>query len=1035
MPKQAAWAQTMKVGNKEVPVHMTIIGRRLAPQTNQQPSQSSSFYDLRPMLPGGYSQNSIQPQQPMQSGRMTGYGVDGQLQPGKMAGQVHEGEGVIPANAMQAISTEEFNQLNNAASSGQLNKNLFRQSIGLPPIQGYQEGGVVRGRYTDPYERREENPEGVTSQPPTETQQEQPPGSIYRDRTVDPYGRRGSNYTPQPGMPTIPEKVEPEVIKAPTIQQTTDSGPSSYVKPPELKKETFQPEPVQFKVPDAYQPIQTTTTVQQPTLPEKAEPQVVLPQTPQLQQQATTTTPTTTQTTGMSAQAQDVVKQALNSLKQQMSGMSPADQKIMNYYLTNTDASDAANLRVLEHQISSDPTMSEQGKQMAVLGVQREMNAIRSNLSNQLATNAAERAGAAATSAGALGQQVRSYEDVTLPTTDMTLRTAEENLRQAQQTYDNYTTEANRIALETAKQQLNNLKTQTGQSAEDSINNRISMLMTQAGATPQTIASDKILNDLISQYYGGTVTPEQVANEIGVRVSTLTEQNKAQYAANAETLMADALNTGKTMEQVVADPSIRQAVNGLLGGNATDQQITDEIAKRYAEVSKSDVNVAIENIVRSGLVDDYATYNTTTGEIEEVFPGFLNDMEAVYKDLMLNGAIDPDTGMPKADAVYSWPWDDPSTYFKYNDWSGNPISPGSSMGNQAIINPDTGTAYLDGSGNSITNAAATAKWDKLGLGIKEQYYADAYDSETGTLDYGIILKKLFPTVTGENGETIPITTSDEIYQKYLTDSTYRNRIGTIQDAFKDSTIITEDIAKQLGEEQFLGLEGQEFSFNYPDSFLYYDENGVLKMDSIDSNKFVTVVQQLSDLKNDGVIFDDVKQFNAVWQNGKGWYLDSDGNLTNVDNEGVNPKVAELVPKFVLLTSNPDSFEGNLSNDDMYIISQNWDEVPAELKASHDDGYIESIATITRHEGSGGLNRWVLTTDANKWARANVGKLYRSENDGRIYQVVGPVEYEGFNTTAGIKFKDWSTGEEVFYSYASGSKSDGMQQFTGEPYAS
>ena len=71
--------------------------------------------------------------------------ADGTVKPQKMAGEVHQGEGVVPANAMQNLSPEEFWAFVQANQQGKLDKNEFRKAIGLPPMQQYYAGTYSAG--------------------------------------------------------------------------------------------------------------------------------------------------------------------------------------------------------------------------------------------------------------------------------------------------------------------------------------------------------------------------------------------------------------------------------------------------------------------------------------------------------------------------------------------------------------------------------------------------------------------------------------------------------------------------------------------------------------------------------------------------------------------------------------------------------------------------------------------------------------------------------------------------------------------------
>lgn len=77
---------------------------------------------------------------PISTSRQTGTGVDGRLQPGKLAGDVHEGEGVLSANAMQAIPADVFQALTKHAEQGTLDINALRAAVGQPAKPGYRTG-------------------------------------------------------------------------------------------------------------------------------------------------------------------------------------------------------------------------------------------------------------------------------------------------------------------------------------------------------------------------------------------------------------------------------------------------------------------------------------------------------------------------------------------------------------------------------------------------------------------------------------------------------------------------------------------------------------------------------------------------------------------------------------------------------------------------------------------------------------------------------------------------------------------------------
>jgi hypothetical protein len=431
-PVQSPWAQEYKRKREEAPEQFTVVRRYPPPQQQQQ-----------------YYPNQ---QQPSYSG-VIGNGVDGVLQPGKMAGQVHEGEGVLTANEMQGLTPEEFNALRGALGSGRLNKNMFLQSIGLSPVSGYQSGGIVDQRARGVPEPGAATPANTSFVP-----------SVTRDVVSSPA------ISMSPIQDNTPYT---ETVKG----QTRDTSPvvdpiRMRIDQPSTITETVKPIMSPSSVLQSIQPVETsgikqpepvTTTIQPMMTPDipKVEPikpgpvtNTTPPNQPDIAVSPTITPPPETAT---GAVATETVRQGLQNLKEQMNGMSETDKKIADFYLSNIDSTNAANLRVLEHQISSDPYMSPQAKNAAIAGLKRDVMAERAGTVGTMAVASAERAQQAALNAITLGQQVRGYEEVTKPAANVALQTAVENLRQSIDTYNNYTTENNRLNLARSTEELNQL--------------------------------------------------------------------------------------------------------------------------------------------------------------------------------------------------------------------------------------------------------------------------------------------------------------------------------------------------------------------------------------------------------------------------------------------------------------------------------------------------------------------------------------------------------------------------------------------------
>lgn len=392
-------------------------------------------------------------------GTTTGNGVDGMVQPGKMVDiQVHEGEGIIPNNAMQGLTESEFQGLVETLSSGNIDKNKLREAINMPTVQEYQAGGVV---YKGDVPSSSEIPDysttnitnrrslGVPGEGAKAVDPEPPPTKEEYLRMRFPNYGTDKNQTIQtstvtretptapttrirvPQQQTIATSTIPAESRTTAAEATTTEPPEPVVAPPETPPETIQTQEVQRETPET--PIIKAPLQEMPTPPEEPPPEEPPPE-------ETVTQPVV-------SPAGEMVRQGLQKILAEAQGVSEVDRKIANFYLQNTDASNAANLRILESQISADPNMSDQAKRAAIAGLQREAAANRSQLSGELAINAAERASTAARDIVTYGGQVRSYEEITLPA-------ARQNLEIQRRTFDEITLPKSEIEIEKMKSEL-----------------------------------------------------------------------------------------------------------------------------------------------------------------------------------------------------------------------------------------------------------------------------------------------------------------------------------------------------------------------------------------------------------------------------------------------------------------------------------------------------------------------------------------------------------------------------------------------------
>jgi hypothetical protein len=245
-----------------------------------------------------------------------------------------------------------------------------------------------------------------------------------------------------------------------------------------------------------------------------------------------------------------MVRQGLQMILEEAQGVSDVDRKIANFYLQNTDASNAANLRILESQISSDPNMSDQAKRAAIAGLQREAQAQRSQMTGELAIDAAHRASAAARDLVTYGGQVRSYEEVTLPQ-------ARQNLEIQRRTFDEITKPMSELQI---KQLESELGTQNWNEIQRMINqgigiNRVNDKLAEKGISP--LSTDEYTNIL--------------------QAGSLGERNWNRQMAAANTL----LTTPGENNKVAA----AEMLSNLYGGVDFDfsQLITQENAETFSQ--------------------------------------------------------------------------------------------------------------------------------------------------------------------------------------------------------------------------------------------------------------------------------------------------------------------------------------------------------------------------------------------------------------------------------------------------------------------
>jgi hypothetical protein len=818
------------------------------------------FTVVRRYPAGGERQNTSLPPSPMQSpiqplqgsapvfnnnripapmsapSRMTGNGVDGIPQPSKMAGQVHESEGVLSANAMQNLAPDEFTAFSSALESGSLDKNAFRQAIGMPPVRGYQSGGIVEE------ERANSTPIG--------------------------------NQTAAPSMAPL--------TTAPTAQSTPKSviTPLSSLNVHASKPVTSTSTPVN----NTQTQNQTATTIPvQPKIPSIEPLKVSIPKQQTQPQQVITP---------MSA----------------LNAQTAYENKLLTGQGAAQAAADAATQQTLAQQNAS---------QARSTNVMAELNRTQENANDELRSNL------------------------------------------TQQNVNNLVTFQN-LDLNTNQRNEQVLK---------NVQNRLSTLFI-GGSSLEKAKTDQTLRDAVKSYLGQNASEIDIDNEIALQYNGQAEANKSTFATNSETLIGDAIDTNKTIDQIVNDPSIRRNIGGFLGPNATEDQITTEIKARYDQIKKPDVDRIFDNMVNNGWVDS---------DVMNV-KGWEDDLKQTIRDLRMKGILDKD-GNIKDGASVEWPWDAPDTYFKYNDWNGNAAAGGKYDQTAVIALTGNGTDYKTADGKAVTMADANKVWDSLSPLEQEEFFKD------GKPDIESFLKKYFKTSKNKNGDSSFITDKESFDQDVIDDPDYLSGITALADEWVSAASYPDD-PDAFGESAGKPLSTAQF--------LYYDDNGEAQVTGKSDPKLAYIWQQLSDKYNNGDLLT-ADQFAAKWQEGKPWRIGSDGTIKNIDTP--NKEVDSGEREYIQALSNWDktstkqidtnivsalkniSEEDMLKNTDIFANGTISADSPYETynKKKYTGSYL--LEETDNYAGNS------ISNQLRTWVTDNKGKFYRTKG-GVTYQILG-----------------------------------------------
>jgi hypothetical protein len=924
--QQPQWIKDLKAGKSnatqpnKVAEQFTVLRRTPTQTVNPQIRPMSSGEMSSGTLPRSQMQVELQKANniPQPMSRLTGAGVDGQVQPNKMTGQVHEGEGVINANAMQNLSPDEFNAFSKALETGALDKNTFRQAIGLQPVAGYSLGGIVQSfgdklksvgdKIAEPFKRPEERRatvEPITVTPTVRTQAQTTPQTIE---------------TPTPIASSIVANPNPKL--------------SSAVAAPKVENVTFQ------------------------NAPSQAPAQVTPVATPTPRTASTPATPTPL----------SVVN-------------APAPNDRSTYYndlFTNATGKDYRGTAAMAQENYDNSTMQRSGaaQAAAAAATAQELNQAGVSAAGKASQNAELARTQSASSDNLRSNLANQFTNNLSTFSNIDISQRQQGMNEKQKAIDNtrYDQEAAIAAEQTAydrtQDAIKNARldkadaTAIKTTAQTDMENRLGMLF-NSGSTLQAAQSDSTLQNLVKSYLGESATPEQVANEISMMYNSATNNNRDTFISDVEKYLGDAIDNKKPLEEVLNDQNIRRKVAGYLGPNATPEDINKEISTRFNELNMPDYMRIFNNFSENWVSDD----------IKKV-PGWDTDLQQTIQYLNTKGIMNAD-GSIKEGAVFDWPWEDPDTMFKYQDWNGNAASGGTYDQAQEIKLDGNGTKYANSSGSAVTMADANGKWNSLSSVDRSSFIKD------GKMDTAAFLAKYFPTTKDSSGNTVALTTRADFTNKVISDPTYLDTIGDVLEEFQSSGKYPGDPLNKTADTPNAGDPVPK------DYYIYYDANGDAQVaNKSENNKLAYIYQQLNDKYNKTSIPFTAGQFQEYWKDGKDWRIGGDGTILNIDNPGQNIPSTELPGVKALADWDPVSTNAldastisSLSKLSAKERSEN--DLYAEMPSGWGEFFLDSINTPVFTNNK----KKAYTADGTKWVDSNIGKLYLSSN-GVTYQIVG-----------------------------------------------
>jgi hypothetical protein len=324
--------------------------------------------------------------------RYTGTGPDRTLQPGKVAGDVHEGETVFSANATQAFPPDVLKALNDQAENGSLDIPALREALNLPEKPGYATGSwgkKVLDMATGIKNKTMSAIQPITTQNTTGQQ------VANKITTENPTTPTTTEIKPAIQPITTQNTTEQQVANKITTENST-TPTTTEIKPPT----TITP----IVVPNTTEPkVANKITTENPTIPTITE--IKLPPT-------TTVTPKTETVTPTQPSAyQTAYDQSLSRIQDVAGGNSQIDRNIANRNLRLYDTGAATDIQVADQNAAMQNDIPDSARAALGAEARSSVRSGRSELIGELSQAEQERALSANESAANLAMQGMSFEE------------------------------------------------------------------------------------------------------------------------------------------------------------------------------------------------------------------------------------------------------------------------------------------------------------------------------------------------------------------------------------------------------------------------------------------------------------------------------------------------------------------------------------------------------------------------------------------------------------------------------------------------